>query len=72
MATSTLLDLPCGDYLTHPHPGPPLPSPLRRGKGRVREGLGEVKKPEFNIVELPYLVKSAKVLTVNKEQNHGM
>jgi hypothetical protein len=48
----TMLDLPGSAYLTHPHPGPPLPSPLRRGKGRVREGLGEVKKPEFNIVEV--------------------
>ena len=49
---STLLDLPFAAYPTHPPPGPPLPSPQRGGKGRVREGLGGVKKPELNNVKV--------------------
>jgi hypothetical protein len=32
--------------LSHPHPDPPLPSPNRGGKGRIKEGLGEVYRKQ--------------------------
>jgi len=36
-------------YLTYPHPGPPLLSAGGGGKGRVWEGLGEVKYPNAGV-----------------------